>query len=68
MWTDCLPLVLFSSITKLGVLLHGQVSSSWLGVVPRGKLTGRELVTELEGRELAQFYKRKKREWFGLEV
>lgn len=34
------------------------VSSSWLGVDASGKLTGRELVTELDGREMAQFCER----------
>lgn len=54
------PLFLASSLCKAGVVLQtfvGVASSSWLGALPRGKLTGRELVTELDGRELAQFCK-----------
>lgn len=55
------PVVLTSSFSESEVVLQallGGVSSSWLGVDGRGKLTGRELVTELDGREMAQFCER----------
>lgn len=52
------PVVLTSSFSESEVVLQALfwvVSSSWLGVDASGKLTGRELVTELDGREMAQF-------------
>lgn len=56
-WCDSPPVV-SSCPARSGLFLRvlvGEASSSWLGVVPSGKLTGRELVAELDGRELAQF-------------
>lgn len=52
------PVVRTSSFSESEVVLQALfwvVSSSWLGVDASGKLTGRELVTELDGREMAQF-------------
>lgn len=52
------PVVLTSSFPESEVVLQALLrgfSSSWLSVDGRGKLTGRELVTELDGREMAQF-------------
>lgn len=57
-WFDLSPEFFASSFPTAEVGLQmalGVASSSWLGVLPSGKLTGRELVTELDGRELAQF-------------
>lgn len=56
-----LPVVFTSSFSGSEVVLQALfwvVSSSWLGVDASGKLTGRELVTELDGREMAQFCER----------
>lgn len=49
------------SLPEAVVQMLGVGSSSWLGAVPSGKLTGRELVMELDGCETAQFCKKKKR-------
>lgn len=59
-WLDCSPPFLSSSFSEDEIVLVGVASSSLLGVVPSGRLTGRELVTELDGRELAKFWKEKK--------
>lgn len=54
------PVVFTSSFSESEVVLQALfwVVSSWLGVDASGKLTGRELVTELDGREMAQFCER----------